>query len=159
MAFGFEIDGKPFAARMVKKNWKVPFEIRLDEFIFERHPGVSMARNYESRITRIENGSDKAVEIKMNEPMRYHGFTFFQESFGPANAGPGARMYSQFAVHNNPADQWPLWSLLITTAGLVIHFVMRLQDHLSRGRRRASEKAEAAGSKSGPPELPTPAAN
>lgn len=159
MAFGFEIDGKPFAARMVKKNWKVPFEIRLDEFIFERHPGVSMARNYESRITRIENGSEKAVEIKMNEPMRYHGFTFFQESFGPANAGPGARMYSQFAVHNNPADQWPLWSLLITTAGLVIHFVMRLQDHLSRGRRRASEKAEAAGSKSGPPELPTPAAN
>ncbi|MCB1064555.1 MAG: cytochrome c biogenesis protein ResB [Verrucomicrobiae bacterium] len=137
MAYGFEIDGKPYAARMVKWNWAVPFEVRLDKFIFERHPGVSMARSYESRITRVEGDADKAVEIKMNEPMRHGGFTFFQESFGPANARPGDAMYSQFAVHNNPADQWPLWSLVVTGIGLFIHFVLKLFDHTSRGRGRA----------------------
>ena len=37
----------------------------------------------------------------MNEPMRYAGYTFFQESFGPAGAQPGDVMFSQFAVANN----------------------------------------------------------
>ncbi len=138
MAYAFEVDGKRYAARMVKENWEVPFEVRLDKFIFERHPGVSMARNYESRIARIEEGAEKAVEIKMNEPMRYQGYTFFQESFGPADAGPGESMYSQFAVHNNPADQWPLWSLLITTAGLMLHFVDKLFRHTNKPRRDAA---------------------
>lgn len=138
MAFGFEIDGKRFAARMVKENWPVPFQVRLDKFIFERHPGVSMARNYESRITRVEGGEERPLEIKMNEPMRYAGFTFFQESFGPANAGPGEAMYSQFAVHNNPADQWPLYSLLVTTLGLLIHFGIKLYEHTTRPARNAA---------------------
>ena len=139
MAYGFEVGGEKFAALMVKQNWKAPFTVRLDQFIFERHPGVSTARNYESRITRIDDRGDVAVEIKMNEPMRDQGFTFFQESFGPADARPGEPMYSQFAVHNNPADQWPLWSLLITTAGLSIHFVIKLTDHTERARRRADK--------------------
>lgn len=138
MSFGFEMAGKKFAARLVKETWPVPFAVRLDKFIFERHPGVSMARNYESRVTRIEDGHERALEIKMNEPMRHGGYTFFQESFGPADAGPGEAMYSQFAVHNNPADQWPLWSLGVTTVGLLTHFGIRLIGHLARPRRGAA---------------------
>jgi len=136
MPFLFEIGGKKFAALIAKKSWTVPFEVRLDKFIFERHPGVSMARNYESRITRIEKGEpDKAVEIKMNEPMRYEGYTFFQESYGPADARPGDRMYSQFAVANNPSDQWPLYALIVTGFGLAIHFLIKLFGFISRARR------------------------
>lgn len=154
MAFGFEMNGERFAARMVKHSWSVPFTVRLDEFIFERHPGVSTARNYESRITRVDDRGDVAVEIKMNEPMRDNGFTFFQESFGPPDAGPNEAMYSQFAVHNNPADQWPLWSLLITTAGLTVHFVIKLTDHTGRAQRRAAKSVETTGTGT-----PVPAAN
>ena len=138
MAFGFEMGGKKWAARMVKENWTVPFTVKLDKFIFERHPGVSMARNYESRITRIEDGAEKELEIKMNEPMRYEGYTFFQESFGPSNAGPNDAMYSQFAVANNPADQWPLWALLINGFGLAIHFIVKLISHIMRSRENAA---------------------
>lgn len=141
MAFGFEVDGRPFAARLVKETWEVPFEVRLDQFIFERHPGVSMARNYESRIVRVEDGAEQRVEIKMNEPMRHAGFTFFQESFGPADAKPGEPMYSQFAVANNPADQWPLWSLVITGFGLMAHFLIKLFEHTSRPRKAAAAAA------------------
>ncbi|MCB1236038.1 MAG: cytochrome c biogenesis protein CcsA [Verrucomicrobiae bacterium] len=132
-AFGFEMDGGKWAARYVKKTWLVPYTVRLDKFIFERHPGVSMARNYESRITRIDGkGREKAVEIRMNEPMRNGGFTFFQESFGPQGAGPGDRMYSQFAVANNPADQWPLYALVVTFVGLMVHFGISLVSFLER---------------------------
>ncbi len=141
MPFLFEIGGKKFAAQLVRKSWTVPFEIRLDEFIFERHPGVSMARNYESRVTRIEKDQpDKALEIKMNEPMRYAGYTFFQESFGPQGAKPGDRMFSQFAVANNPADQWPLYALIITGAGLAFHFVVKLFEFIERATKTRNAK-------------------
>ena len=127
MPFTFEIGGQTYGLLIAKKSWTVPFEVELDKFIFEKHPGTGMARNYESRVTRFEDGKDDtALEIKMNEPMRYAGFTFFQESFGPAGSEPGDRMYSQFAVANNPADQWPLIALIITGIGLFVHFVVML---------------------------------
>lgn len=139
MPFTFTVGEQRYGALLVKKSWTVPFSVRLDEFLFERHPGVSTARNYESRVTRIEAGQpDKSLEIKMNEPMRYAGYTFFQESFGPAGSQPGDEMFSQFAVANNPADQWPLWSLVVSGLGLGIHFLVMLVNFTVRSRRRVT---------------------
>jgi cytochrome c biogenesis protein ResB len=142
MPFTFEVGGQKYGALLAKRTWVVPFEVQLDEFIFERHPGISTARNYESRITRFEESQpEKPVEIKMNEPMRYAGYTFFQESFGPQGSEPGDEMFSQFAVANNPADQWPLWSLVVTSAGLMLHFVIMLVSYIVRS---FSSKPKAA---------------
>lgn len=148
MLFSFEMDGKRYAAQLAKKSWTVPFEVQLDEFILERHPGVSTARNYESRVTRIEGDQKHALEIKMNEPMRYAGYTFFQESFGPADGQPGEH-YSQFAVANNPADQWPLWALTITGLGLLVHFVISLFEFTKRSHRKHRRKDGASGKTEG----------
>ncbi len=137
MPFQFTVDGKNYGAMLAKKSWHVPFEVRLDEFIFERHPGVSTARNFESRVTRFSEAQETSLEIKMNEPMRYVGYTFFQESFGPPDGKPG-EMFSQFAVANNPADQWPLWALVVTTIGLGIHFCVMLIDFIVRSRKKTS---------------------
>lgn len=139
MPFTFTIGDQLYGALLVKKSWTVPFTVRLDRFDFERHPGVSMARKYESLITRTEEGQpDKSLEIKMNEPMRYAGFTFFQESFGPSGSHPGDEMFSQFAVANNPADQWPLYALIVTCVGLAIHFLTMLVQFIVRSRRTAT---------------------
>lgn len=135
MPFQFDVGEQKYGAMLAKKSWYVPFEVQLDEFIFERHPGVSTARNFESRVTRFEEAEETSLEIKMNEPMRYAGYTFFQESFGPPDGKPG-EMFSQFAVANNPADQWPLWSLVVTTIGLLIHFVVMLVDYIVRSRKK-----------------------
>jgi hypothetical protein len=142
MPFTFEVGDQKYGALLAKKSWTVPFEVELDEFIFERHPGVSTARNYESRVTRFEEGKpDTPLEIKMNEPMRYAGYTFFQESFGPSGSEPGDEMFSQFAVANNPADQWPLWSLVITSIGLGIHFVIMLVTFTTRSKKAPANAA------------------
>jgi len=142
MPFTFTVGDQLYGALLIKKSWTVPFELRLDEFVFERHPGVSMARNYESRVTRIEaSETDKALEIKMNEPMRHAGYTFFQESFGPSGSQPGDEMFSQFAVANNPADQWPLWALIINGIGLGIHFVIMLVNFTTRSRNKQAHAA------------------
>jgi cytochrome c biogenesis protein ResB len=136
------VGDQKYGALLAKKSWTVPFEVELDEFIFERHPGVSTARNYESRVTRFEEGKpDTPLEIKMNEPMRYAGYTFFQESFGPSGSEPGDEMFSQFAVANNPADQWPLWSLVITSIGLGIHFVIMLVTFTTRSKKAPANAA------------------
>lgn len=142
MPFVFESGGRRYGALLAKKSWTVPFEMRLDEFLFERHPGVSTARNYESRVTRFAEGQpEKPLEIKMNEPMRYGGYTFFQESFGPSGSQPGDEMFSQFAVANNPADQWPLYALIVTGVGLGVHFVVMLVQFTIRSRQRFAKPA------------------
>lgn len=145
MPFTFTIGDQLYGALLVKKSWTVPFSVRLDQFIFERHPGVMTARNYESRVTRLEEGRpEKALEIKMNEPMRHGGFTFFQESFGPSGSQPGDEMFSQFAVANNPADQWPLWSLVVTGAGLGLHFVVMLISFVTRSFKNSAKRPVAS---------------
>lgn len=58
MPFTFTVADQTTGALLVKKSWTVPFEVRLNKFIFERHPGVSTARNYESRVTRLKEDSD-----------------------------------------------------------------------------------------------------
>lgn len=144
MPFVFTVGGRLYGALLAKRSWTVPFEVRLDEFIFERHPGVMTARNYESRVTRIEEGRpEKALEIKMNEPMRHAGYTFFQESFGPSGSQPGDEMFSQFAVANNPADQWPLWSLIVTGIGLALHFLAMLLSFVTRSFRNSATRPAA----------------
>ena len=101
-----------------------------------------MAVNYESRVTRFEASEpDKAIEIKMNEPMRHSGYTFFQESFGPSGSQPGDEMFSQFAVANNPADQWPLYALIINGIGLGIHFMIMLVNFSIRSRNKNTQAA------------------
>ncbi|MEO0448537.1 MAG: cytochrome c biogenesis protein ResB, partial [Verrucomicrobiota bacterium] len=133
------VGGKTYGLQIVRERMQTPFTVKLDEFIFEKYGGSGTAKNYQSNITKVEEGSEERIEIKMNEPMRHRGFTFFQASFGPANAGPDEELYTQFAVVKNPSDHWPLASLIITMLGLFFHMGLKLRDHLNRssstGRR------------------------
>ncbi len=147
-----DVDGKKWALNLDRPRWDVPFDIRLDEFIFDQHPGTSMARKFESRITKIEGNSENPVQIRMNEPLRDRGFTFFQESYGPPDESDPDKMWSQFSVVKNPADQWPLYSLIITGVGMTIHFVQKLFSHVGRSRR---SREGAAGPKTSKSQLVT----
>ncbi len=146
LAASFEFNDKQWGIQLVKKSWEIAFFIELDKFIFEKHPGTMKAKNFESRITRKSDLADngKKVAIRMNEPMRDSGFVVFQESYGPPNAGPDEQYYSQFAVSDNPADQWPLYALIVTGVGLTLHFLWSLVEYISRsGRKRAAAVAAA----------------
>ena len=75
---------------------------------------------------RIEEEQTEAVLIKMNEPMRTQGYTFFQASWGPQDARPGDKLFSVFEVVKNPADKWPEYSLYVVAVGLCGHFLATL---------------------------------
>lgn len=132
-----EHEGKNYAFSLRKAIWKMPFKVTLDDFNVEFFPS-RRPKKFESYITRNEEGADEKVKIYMNHPMRYQGYTFFQASWGPPEGEPDRPLYSVFEVVKNPADQWPLYSLIITSIGLIGHFVFSLGKYISKETRKAS---------------------
>ena len=129
--------GEDWTVGLARKRWKVPFTVTLDDFIRELHPGTDMPASFESYITKAETGQpDEKIHIYMNHPLRYQGYTFFQASWGPQNAGPDTRLFSVFAVVRNPADQVPLVACIIVGVGLTLHFGQRLYTYLRRETKR-----------------------
>lgn len=133
-----EIGGKTWVVDMRKRTYPVPFTVRLDKFIMALHPGTQMAANYESEVTKIENGVETRVNIRMNEPLRHEGYTFFQASWGPPGGKPGDRLFSTFAVVRNPSDQWPLYACIIISIGLALHFTLKLGRYVRAETRRTT---------------------
>lgn len=127
---------RTFTVDMRKRLWPMPFEVKLDKFKAEFHPGTNRPEKFVSEIRRVENGQESKVTIQMNEPMRYEGFTFFQASYGPPGARPGDKMYSVFEVVKNPADKWPEWSLYIVALGMLITFLTKLFGHIGAASRK-----------------------
>jgi hypothetical protein len=45
-------------------------------------------------------------------------------------------LFSVFAVVQNPADHWPLYSCIIVACGLLIHLLQKLARYLRAENRR-----------------------
>ena len=136
------VDGKKYTVDLRRKRYPLPFTIALDKFHQENHPGTGMASMFMSEVTKIENGTKTPVKIQMNEPLRHLGYTFYQASWQPAHPTLGTPVRSTLAVVKNPADQWPLYSCIIITIGLLIHFTSKLLKYLrAENKRLATGKA------------------
>ncbi|MES2996808.1 MAG: cytochrome c biogenesis protein ResB [Verrucomicrobiota bacterium] len=131
------VGGRTFTVDMRKRSWAMPFTVRLDNFTAEFHPGTMRPRKFVSEITRTENGSEAKKTIRMNEPMRYEGLTFFQASYGPQGAGPGEKLFSVFEVVKNPADKWPEYSLYIVAFGMLVTFAIKLGGFILASTRKS----------------------
>lgn len=129
-------DSQTLQVDLRKQTWQLPFTIVLDKFTRELHPRTNMPKTFMSDVTRIDGDKQQQVKITMNEPMRYQGYTFYQASWGPSNAGPNTRLYSTLAVVKNPADQFPLYACIIISFGLMIHFLVRLIHYLRQEQAR-----------------------
>ena len=140
----FEVDGKTWAIDMHKKRYPLPFTIALDKFTHELHPRTQMARTFMSDVTKTEDGVDQAIKITMNEPLRHEGYTFYQASWQPADPQRGTPIKSTLAVVKDPADRIPLYSCIVITIGLLVHFCLKLSRYLRRENRRLGTKEAVA---------------
>jgi hypothetical protein len=131
-------DGRRFEVDLRNKRWVLPFEITLRKFTRDLHPGTGMAANFASDVTCNENNVATDAHISMNEPLRREGFTLYQSSWGPSNARPGDRLFSTFAVVENPADRIPEYATYIIAAGLLLHFISKLLSYIDREKTRQS---------------------
>ncbi|HPK08691.1 MAG TPA: cytochrome c biogenesis protein CcsA [Saprospiraceae bacterium] len=71
------------------KVYKVPFFIKLYDFIMDRYPGTNSAASYASEVQLIDeaNGVTKDFRIFMNNILDYDGYRFFQSSYDPDEKG------------------------------------------------------------------------
>jgi len=131
-----EVDGKSYAITLRHRRYEVPFTITLDKFIRDLHPRTMMASNFESEVTKTDGKTTRKLNIRMNEPLRDSGYTFFQASWGPEDAKPGEPLFSTFAVVNNPSDQWPKYACYVIGIGMLIHFAQKLSGYIRQQNRR-----------------------
>ena len=137
------VDGRVFGFNLVREVWPMPFSVRLDSSVGEYYPGTTKPSSFQSEITRFADHTDGADEgeknytIKMNEPMRYNGYTLYQARW----SGETERAQSGFAIVKNPSDQWPKYSIYMSIVGLTIHFGVMLGSYIMRSTSRSKKKA------------------
>lgn len=139
----FEVENKLYALELDRMSYPMPFEIRLEKFIKEDHPGTGMAKAYKSEVMQVQEGKERPVLIQMNEPLRDGGLVLFQSSYGPDTPGHEGPFFSVFSVVDNPSDKWPEYSLWVITAGLCIAFGRTLWHYI----RKQTKRRAAAGGK------------
>src|SRR5690606_8994401 len=78
------IDGKTFRTAFRFERHYHPFSVTLLKTTHEVYRGTDIPKNFQSRV-RINNpqtGEAREVDIYMNNPLRYAGYTFFQYQMG-----------------------------------------------------------------------------
>ena len=124
----FLINGDLFFTEFRRKRTYLPFSINLLDFEKIMHPGTDVAKSYSSEINLIENGLPRRVLIQMNEPLRHHGYTFYQASF----IDDLDKETTVLATVKNYGRLFPYISSIIMSIGLLIHLLMSLPKMLRR---------------------------
>lgn len=85
----FSFMGYIMRASYGSKEIKLPFSIRLDDFILERYNGSNNPSGYKSKVTLYdeENAVAEQHSIFMNNVLDYRGYRFFQSSYDPDEKG------------------------------------------------------------------------
>lgn len=150
--WSFQVGDEVYAINMARRTWTLPFAVRLDKFIREVHPGTDRPRLFTSEITKLSGNRSEKKIITMNAPLRDSGHILFQASFSQerSNSGGGPISRSVFAVVENPSDQWPLWSTIAVSVGLLIHMIGQLSRFLSGSKRTSKSAPTPATATAGP---------
>jgi hypothetical protein len=100
-----------------------PYFLHLIDFRFDRYPGTEKAKNFSSRIRleRPDTGENRELTIRMNEPLRYDGKTFFQSSFDKET-----EQTTVLQVVNNPGWLTPYFACVLVAIGMTWQFLVHL---------------------------------
>jgi len=130
----FVLDGKPYELSLRFKRYYKPYRVELLKFRFDRYPGTQKPKNYSSDVKVYDDSGALVREqtIRMNEPMRYAGETFYQSSFDPSETA------TILQVVNNPGWVLPYVSCTMVGVGLIVHFLVMLGGFLVKLRKSAA---------------------
>ncbi|MDB5311109.1 MAG: ccsA [Gemmataceae bacterium] len=122
------VDGKTYDLSLRSKRYYKPFSISLVKFRFDRYPGTNKPKNYSSEVKILDKDGAVVREqtIRMNEPLRYEGETYYQSNFDKTETT------TVLQVVNNPGWRIPYTSCVMVTLGLLAHFGVGLVSFLTR---------------------------
>jgi len=116
------IDNKEYELLLRPFRTYLPFELSLIDFKKVMHPGTNVAKSFSSDIMLNENEVSRKVLIKMNEPLRYYDYTFYQASF----IEEGEIQTTVLAVVKNYGRLFPYISSVIMCIGILFHMILML---------------------------------
>ena len=75
------LGGLNFRVTYGAKQLRLPFKIKLRDFLLERYPGSESASSYNSEVTVEDSEETFDYKIYMNHILNYKGYRFFQSSY------------------------------------------------------------------------------
>ena len=133
-------DGKKFTFLMRPARIRHPFSLTLLKATHTTYPGTDIPKDFRSRV-RIDNpqtGEKREVEISMNHPLRYGGYTYYQYQMdaGQAAQMAGRAPTSVLSVVRNPSWLTPYIGCAMVGAGLLIQFLYHLAGFVSKKKTK-----------------------
>ena len=131
---------KKFTFTMRPARVHFPFSLTLLKATHTVYPGTDIPKDFRSRV-RIDNpqsGEKREVEISMNHPLRYGGYTYYQYQM---DAGQTAQMAgrvptSVLQVVRNPSWLTPYIGCAMVGVGLIIQFLYHLIGFVSKRKAK-----------------------
>ncbi len=123
-----ESGGRKYEVSLRPEREYKPYTIQLLAFTHSVYPGTEIPKDFSSRIRLINKGhdEDRDILIRMNEPLRYRGETFYQASFLPGDRG------TVLQVVKNPGWMLPYIACTMVALGMLIHFGFSLVGFLRK---------------------------
>jgi hypothetical protein len=117
------VAGKAMKLALRPERYYKPYSLHLIDFRFDRYSGTEKPKNYSSRVQleRPGTGESREVTIRMNEPLRYDGKTFFQSSFDKVD-----EKTTILQVVDNPSWLTPYFACVIVSLGMIWQFTVHL---------------------------------
>ncbi len=129
-----EVNGHTYDISLRYKRIYHPFSVTLKQFDLKHYVGTNTAKNYSSLVEFKDPrfNVDRDVSIWMNNPLRYSGTTFYQQSFNTDAAGKPTGTVLQ--VVTNPSWMTPYVACMLVAIGMLAHFGTMLWRFLRRRR-------------------------
>jgi cytochrome c-type biogenesis protein CcsB len=114
--------------RFGSKLMELPFALKLNDFIAEKHPGTEdrstpSYKSFKSKIEVVDGSNSYPYDIYMNHVLDHEGYRFFQSSFDPDELG------TVLSVNH---DFWGTWVTYIGYFLLYLGMMLILIDSGSR---------------------------
>jgi len=126
--------GKTWLIALRFQRYYKPYTMKLLKFSHDRYLGTDTPKNFSSRLRLADPAEnvDREVLIRMNEPLRYGGETYYQASFKPGDKT------TILQVVSNPAWTMPYIACTVGGAGMAVHFIILLVGFLRKRKARAA---------------------
>ena len=135
-----EADGKKFTFSLRPMRVYHPFSLTLLKATHTVYPGTDIPKDFRSRVllNNPTTGEKREVEISMNHPLRYGGYTYYQYQM---DAGQTAQMAgrtptSVLQVVRNPSWLTPYIGCAMVGLGLMIQFMYHLVGFVSKRKTK-----------------------
>jgi cytochrome c-type biogenesis protein CcsB len=116
------MDGRIFTVSYGPQQVKLPFYLKLNDFILERYPGSNSPSGYKSDVVLLDKNENvqKPFLIYMNNILKYKGYRFYQSSYDTDEKG------TILSVNRDVAG------MLVTYAGYGLLFLFIIISLLNR---------------------------